>query len=63
MNIERIHHVAYRCKDAKETVDWYVKHLALKVASVDKLIEMKEKLVAAGIDVLSYQALSEASGF
>jgi catechol 2,3-dioxygenase-like lactoylglutathione lyase family enzyme len=27
MKLERIHHVAYRCKDAKETVDWYVKHL------------------------------------
>jgi len=27
MTIKRIHHVAYRCKDAKETVDWYVKHL------------------------------------
>ncbi|MFM6997502.1 MAG: VOC family protein [Limnohabitans sp.] len=27
MNIDRIHHVAYRCKDAKQTVDWYVKHL------------------------------------
>jgi len=25
--IQRIHHVAYRCRDAKETVDWYVKHL------------------------------------
>lgn len=23
MNIEQIHHVAYRCKDAKETVEWY----------------------------------------
>jgi glyoxylase I family protein len=21
--LQRIHHVAYRCKDAKETVDWY----------------------------------------
>lgn len=21
--VQRIHHVAYRCKDAKETVDWY----------------------------------------
>ena len=20
---DRIHHVAYRCKDAKETVEWY----------------------------------------
>jgi len=27
MTIQRIHHVAYRCKDAKETVNWYVKHL------------------------------------
>ena len=25
--IEQIHHVAYRCKDAKETVEWYKKHL------------------------------------
>ncbi len=28
--IERIHHVAYRCKDAKETVEWYTKHLDMK---------------------------------
>ena len=27
MKISKIHHVAYRCKDAKETVEWYVKHL------------------------------------
>jgi len=27
MKIDRIHHVAYRCKDAKETVNWYVKNL------------------------------------
>lgn len=111
MTIQRIHHVAYRCKDAKETVEWYVKHLdmqfilaiaedevpstkacdpymhvfldagagnvlaffelpiqppmdrdrntpqwvqhlALRVESVDKLLEMKARLVAAGIDVL-----------
>ena len=30
MHIERIHHVAYRCKDAKETVDWYTQHLDMK---------------------------------
>lgn len=30
MNIDRIHHVAYRCKDAKETVEWYGKHLDMK---------------------------------
>lgn len=27
MKIEQIHHVAYRCKDAKETVNWYTKNL------------------------------------
>jgi catechol 2,3-dioxygenase-like lactoylglutathione lyase family enzyme len=30
MNIERIHHVAYRCKDAKQTVKWYEQHLQMK---------------------------------
>ncbi|WP_435931576.1 VOC family protein [Moraxella bovoculi] len=24
-----VHHVAYRCKDAKETVEWYQKHLQM----------------------------------
>lgn len=111
MNIERIHHAAYRCKDAKETVEWYgkhlnmkfvlaiaenevpstkqhdpymhvfldagagnilaffelpeqppmdrdrntpawVQHMALKVESVEKLLEAKERLEAAGIEVL-----------
>lgn len=27
MPIKKIHHVAYRCKDARETVDWYTQHL------------------------------------
>ena len=27
IQIEKIHHVAYRCKDAKETVEWYKKNL------------------------------------
>ncbi len=27
MKIDRIHHVAYRCKDAKQTVEWYVNNL------------------------------------
>jgi catechol 2,3-dioxygenase-like lactoylglutathione lyase family enzyme len=27
--IDRIHHVAYRCKDAKQTVEWYEKHLGM----------------------------------
>ena len=28
--IQRIHHVAYRCKNAKQTVEWYEKHLDMK---------------------------------
>ena len=30
MLAQKIHHVAYRCKDAKETVQWYEKHLGMK---------------------------------
>ena len=30
MLVQKIHHVAYRCKDAKETVEWYQKHLGMK---------------------------------
>jgi len=30
MLIQKIHHVAYRCRDAKETVEWYGKHLGMK---------------------------------
>ncbi|MCP5083934.1 MAG: VOC family protein [Alphaproteobacteria bacterium] len=30
MNIEKIHHVAYRCRDAKQTVKWYGKHLNME---------------------------------
>ena len=29
MNIQRMHHVAYRCKDAKQTVEWYQQHLGM----------------------------------
>ena len=29
MKIDRIHHVAYRCRDAKETVEWYRRHLGM----------------------------------
>lgn len=27
MKVKGFHHVAYRCRDAKETVEWYAKHL------------------------------------
>ena len=111
MKIKQIHHVAYRCIDAKKTVEWYVKHLnmhfvlaiaedqvpstkapdpymhvfldaghgnvlaffelptqpamdrdrntpawvqhlALEVGSMEELLAAKERLVAAGIEVL-----------
>ena len=29
MPVERIHHVAYRCRDAKQTVEWYGKYLGM----------------------------------
>ena len=29
MKLQGVHHVAYRCKDAKETVDWYGKYLEM----------------------------------
>ena len=30
MNIKRIHHVAYRCNDARETVDFYQRVLGME---------------------------------
>ena len=27
--VKKIHHVAYRCKDARETVEWYQKYLGM----------------------------------
>ncbi len=30
VKIQRIHHVAYRCKDAKQTVEFYQKHLHME---------------------------------
>jgi len=30
MLVQRVHHVAYRCRDAKETVEWYEKHLGMR---------------------------------
>ena len=29
MQIQRIHHVAYRCRDARQTVEWYRKYLGM----------------------------------
>lgn len=30
MQLKRIHHAAYRCRDARETVEWYQKHLGME---------------------------------
>ena len=30
VKLSRIHHVAYRCRDAKETVDWYHRVLGME---------------------------------
>jgi len=40
MKIQKIHHVAYRCNDAKQTVEWYVKHL-----NMDFVLAIAEDLV------------------
>ncbi len=29
MKLQRMHHVAYRCRDAKQTVEWYQQHLGM----------------------------------
>lgn len=45
MKIQQIHHVAYRCKDAKETVEFYQKHLGMKfmlAISEDRVPSTKE---------------------
>ena len=40
MKISRIHHAAYRCKDAKKTVEWYAKNL-----NMDFVLAIAEDLV------------------
>jgi len=40
VNIKRLHHVAYRCNDAKETVEFYQKHLGM-----DFVLAIAEDLV------------------
>lgn len=45
MLIEKIHHVAYRCKDAKETVDFYKRVLGMELVGAiaeDKVPSTKE---------------------
>jgi len=64
MNVSRIHHVAYRCNDAKQTVEWYEKYLNMKFIlafSEDEVPSTKEPdpymhvfLDAGGGNVLAF---------
>jgi glyoxylase I family protein len=49
MKLERIHHVAYRCKDAKETVDFYQ-----RVLNMDFLLAFSEDHVPSTKEPDSY---------
>jgi catechol 2,3-dioxygenase-like lactoylglutathione lyase family enzyme len=45
ISIEKIHHVAYRCNNARETVEFYQKHLGMRfilAISEDKVPSTKE---------------------
>ncbi len=45
MKIQKIHHVAYRCRDARETVDFYTRHLNMEfllAISEDRVPSTKE---------------------
>ena len=44
MALKRIHHVAYRCVDAKETVNWYRKNLGMEF----KLAIAEDKVPSTG---------------
>lgn len=46
MNLTRIHHVAYRCRDAKETVDFYRQHLGMDF----KLAIAEDRVPSTGED-------------
>ena len=45
---DRIHHVAYRCKDAKETVEWYERVLGFTYTNA--FAEDRVLCLAAGMD-------------
>ena len=46
MKLSRIHHVAYRCRDAKETVEFYTKHLGMTF----KLAIAEDRVPSTGED-------------
>ena len=46
MSLSRIHHVAYRCRDARETVDFYRTHLGMAF----KLAIAEDRVPSTGAD-------------
>ncbi len=71
MPIERIHHVAYRCLDAKQTVNWYRDHLGMEFVlaiAEDEVPSTREPdpymhvfLDAGGGNVLAFFELPKAA--
>jgi catechol 2,3-dioxygenase-like lactoylglutathione lyase family enzyme len=57
MKIDRIHHVAYRCRDAKETVEWYTKNL-----NMDFVLAIAEDQVPSTHDPDPYMHLFMDAG-
>ena len=57
MKIDRIHHVAYRCKDAKETVHWYQQML-----NMDFVLAIAEDRVPSTGDPDPYMRLFMDAG-
>ena len=54
MLIQKVHHVAYRCIDAKQTVEWYRKHLGM-----DFVLAIAEDNVPSKLDDVKWKMLDE----
>jgi catechol 2,3-dioxygenase-like lactoylglutathione lyase family enzyme len=58
MTLKRIHHVAYRCRDAKETVNFYRDHLGMAF----KLAIAEDKVPSTGEDDPYMHVFLDAGG-
>lgn len=55
MLIKKVHHVAYRCLDAKQTVEWYGKHLDMKFV----LAIAEDEVPSTKLDEVKWEKLEE----
>ena len=58
MSIKKIHHVAYRCINAKETVEWYAKHLNMNFVlaiAEDEVLKIVQVLKAVIFDAADHE--------